>query len=264
MSRGALASLGVVALLASGCGGKDATSVLSATAANLGKIRSGTLHVELLVSPHGTKTGTPFGFELAGPFSLGGSGSLPLLDVEYTQIANGKRATVTLVSDGRHAYVETGGRRIALSPEQEQALRSASGPAQTGALERQFPIGSWVEHAKVSDGGEVGGADTDKVTAELDVARAARDLLGLARSLGRPVPELGADDRKRLADSVRSSSFELYTGKKDRLLRRLRIDADFGLDVPKTLRAALGALVGARFTFELAVDRPNRKIARIE
>src|SRR5712691_10878021 len=32
----------------------------------------------------------------------------------------------------------------------------------------------------------------------------------------------------------------------------------------KTLRAALGSLVGSRFTFELGVDRPNRKIARVE
>jgi len=57
-----------------------------------------------------------------------------------------------------------------------------------------------------------------------------------------------------LTKATRSATFDLYSGKDDRLLRRLRIDVDFGLDVPKELRAALGTVVGANVLFELSLD----------
>jgi hypothetical protein len=259
------AALVAVCALLAGCagGGESADEVLSETAANLGKIRSGTLHVDLRVEPRGPTGTDAFGFALDGPFSLGGSTPLPVADIEYTQTVGDDSATVTVISTGTKAFIRTQGQTYELPAEQAAQLQGAAGQLRAGAGLGEFAIDEWIEDADVDDGGDVGGADTDHVTAELNVVAAVRDLVALARQLGQNVPELSDQDVDRLEDSVRSSRFEVYTGKDDRLLRRLELEVDFGLDVPRELRGAFGSLVGARLLFELGVDDPNREV-RVE
>jgi hypothetical protein len=256
------ALLAACALLA-GCagGGDDPQEVLSETAANLNDIRSGTLHVDFRLEPRGPRGSEPFGFSLDGPFALGGSGPLPVAEIDYTQTVGDASETVTLISTGREAFVRTGGRTYELPPEQTAQLRGAAGQLRAGAGLGEFAIDEWIEDAELHDGGEVGGAETDRVTAELDVVAAVRDLVGLVRQLGRDAPQLSEQDAERLADSVRSSRFEVYTGEEDRLLRRLELEVDLGLDVPRELRGALGSLVGAKVVFELGVDDPNSPVS---
>ena len=263
--RRAAALLALCALLA-GCAGngEDANEVLSETAANLGKIRSGTLHVDVRLEPRGPSGAEPFGFTLDGPFSLAGPGRLPVANVEYTQTVGEDDATVTLISTGRNAYVRTQGRTYELRPDQEAVLGGATSQLRASGRLGEFAIDEWIEDAEVDDGGDVGGAETDHVQAELNVVNAIRDLTALARQAGQDVPALTDRDADRLADSVRSSRFEVYTGKEDRLLRRLELEIDFGLDVPKELRSALGSLVGGRLVFELGVDDPNRNVTVAE
>lgn len=240
-----------VALLAAGCGGgPNAENVLKRTAASLGSIRSGTLGLKLLVTPAGS--GSPFGFELRGPFRLGTSG-LPVTRMAYTQIAGGRRATATLVSDGTGARVEVGGKEVPLSAGQEQTLRRAAQQLQSAGGAGQLAVGRWVKDAKASRDGNL-----DRVTGKLDVVEAVTTLLDVARLSGRSIGTLGTADRKRLADAVRSSSFELTSGRDDHLLRSLELTVDIGLDVPEELKAALGNLVGAKVDFDVTVANPKR------
>jgi len=245
--------LGVVAL-ASGCGGggSNAKDALSKTAANLGKIRSGTLHVQLLVTPTGKSLGGATGFLIDGPFELSSGKRYPEAAISYTQLAAGKRATVRVISTGTGGVVIAGGKAHPLAPAQLEELRAAAAPG--GGVGRVV-LDRWLRNPNLSDGGEVGGASTDRVRADLDVVQAANGLLALAP--GTHARRLEGANANRLAKAVRSARFELYTGKKDRLLRRATIDVDFALDVPPALRKALGSLVGARIHFVLAVDRPN-------
>lgn len=256
------AALVAVCALVAGCagGGESADEVLSETAAKLDEIRSGTLHLDFRIDPRGPAGVQEFGFALDGAFALGGAGPLPVADIEYTQTVGDDSATVTLISTGTKAFVRTQGRTYELPAEQAEQLRGAAGQLQAGAGLGEFAIDEWIEDADVDDGGEVGGAETDRVRAELDVVEAVRDFVALARELGQDVGPLRDADAERLADSVRSSRFEVYTGKDDRLLRRLELEIDFGLDVPRELRGALGSLVGARVRFELGVDDPNRPV----
>jgi hypothetical protein len=256
LRRSAALLAGVALLAGCGGGGPNAQDVLEQTASNVGKIRSGTLALKLLVTPGGE--GRPFGFELHGPFQLGGgSNALPVTRLTYTQIANGSRATATLVSNGTDAYVDTGGKKLPLSPDQADTLERAGAQLRGAGVGARLAVGSWLDDAKASDGGEVGGASTDKVTAKLDVVAAVEGLVSVVRLSGRRVPALTDADAKRLRDAVRSTSFALYSGKKDRLLRKLDMSVDFGFDVPPDLKAALGELVGAKVEFELAVSNPR-------
>jgi hypothetical protein len=249
---------GVAAAAGCGGGGGDAGPVLSDTAAKLGAIRSGDLSLSLHVDPHGS--GSAFGFEVNGPFSLAKKGSLPVADLQYTQIANGQQGTARLISTGSKAYVQVGGTVYELPAEQTAELRNATGDLRSSGGLAQLDIGDWIKDPKLSDGGEVGGADTKHVQAGLNTAAAVDDLLSLSRGFGSSLPTLDAKSRKKLADATKSASLDLYTGAKDHLLRKLDIDADFGLSVPDSLASALGTMVGAKVSFELGISRPNSTV----
>jgi len=257
--RAACAAFLAVGLLA-GCGGGggSAKDVLAKTAANLGKIRSGVLHVELLVTPHGKRLGGPTGFRLDGPFSLSSGGPLPVARISYTQLASGRSATATVVSTGKKGYVQSAGKTYAFTPAQAAQLHAAAGQLGSSGSVSRVVLDRWIRNPTLSDGGQVGGTDTDRVHADLDVVQTVNGLLRLSRSAG--VQQISGANADRLSKAVRSSSFDLYTGKKDRLLRRTTIDVAFAFAVPANLRRALGSLVGARIRFVLAVDRPNSPV----
>jgi hypothetical protein len=246
------ALLVAVLFVAAGCGGStiDAQPVLSQTAAKLGELESGDLSFKLLVDP---RDGDEFGYEISGPFELAKDG-LPKLDVEYTQIANGKRATVRLISTGEKGYIEVNGKAYELSPDQEDELRSVGGSVSGGLT--SLDISSWVVDPK----GERDG-DVDRVTGELDVLAVINGLGDVARGLGKPLPKLDADDERRLRDAAKDTRFELESGHDDRLLRHLLFEAELGFDVPKNLKQALGDVVGGKITFQLDVDDPNQPVS---
>ena len=241
------------ALALAGCGGGDATGVLSKTASSLDEIKSGTLALDLLVTPRGGQGGPPFGFKLAGPFATTGS-ELPRTRMQYTQIANGQSETVTLLSTGAKGFITVDDKTYELQGSRLAPLRSAT--AVFGGDGGSLPLDDWIRDAEVSDGGEVGGADTDHVHGNLDVSRAVADLGSLASD----APALNERERKQLEDSTRKATIDVWSGKEDHLLRKLAIDVDLGLDVPADLRAALGELVGARVQITLAVSNPNRPV----
>jgi hypothetical protein len=254
------AALVAILAVAAGCGGGGhANHVLSQTADDLGKIRSGDLTLRLVVSPReGTKG--RIGFELRGPFALR-PGALPIAKIAYTQIAGAREATATFISTGTKAYAEVNGKAYELPPESTDVIRQAAGGIGGSNGLGQFEIGSWFDDPKVSEGDNLGDGSTDHVVADLDVVAAANGLLGLVRDLGRDAPTIEGDAADQLKDAVESSNIEVWSGKDDHLLRRLLLEADLGLDVPESLRRALGDVVGAKVEFELAIAKPNQPVS---
>jgi hypothetical protein len=249
--------LALLALVAAACGGGgDARQVLSQTASRLGDIHSGNLRLRLVVSPREGTRGR-VGFALEGPFAVK-AGGLPVAKVAYTQIAGDRQATATFISTGVKAYAEVNGKTYELPPESADLVRRA---AVGGGTFGQLEIEDWLDDPKVSDGGKVGGADTDHVTADLDVVAAANNLLALVRQLGRDAPRLQGRNAEQLRDAVEASSIDVWSGKDDHLLRRLLMKVDLGFDVPGSLKRALGEVVGAKVEFELAVSDPNEPVS---
>jgi hypothetical protein len=254
------ALLGIAVLAGCGGGNGDANGILSQTAAKLGQIHSGDLTLRLVVSPRQGTRGR-IGFELRGPFALR-PGSLPVARIKYTQIAGAREGTATFVSTGTKAYAIANGKAYELPASAAEQVRSAAaglGRGAGGSL-GSFHVESWFDHPTVEGTDEVGGAESDHVTADLDVVAAANGLLDLVRDLGRDVPRLEGQQAKQLENAVESSSIDVWSGKRDRLLRRLLLRADLGVDVPRSLRRALGEVVGAKIEFELAVAHPNEPV----
>ena len=221
-----------------GCGGGDAdpAEILSQTTENLGKIKSAeSMHLKLSVDP---TEGDPFEFELEGPVALCQQRALPLLDVEYTKIANGQEETVRILANGTQGFVVLDGTAYQMSEEQAADLSSACQDLESGdGGLASLSVGDWVRDPEASSGDDV-----DTVTGKLNVVAAVNDLVAIARAFGdSTLARLDRDDAQRIADATETSSFELETGHDDHLLRRL-------------------AATGGTFTFELELEDPNGQV----
>jgi hypothetical protein len=255
---GAFLALGLAA-----CGGASEPSsspqdLLAETARNLGEIRSGTLDLLLTVGSDGKEAG----FVVAGPFAFAESGdALPLADLEYTQAAGDDAETVRFVSTGERAFVVLGGQAYELPADQVASLRGTGSSEGSGEGLGELRIDDWFQEPELSDGGSVGGAETDRVRAGLDVVAAANDLLELAGSLGADAGgPLEGEAAEQLRRAVESASVEVYTGKDDRLLRRLVVDARFRAAPPPELEDAFAGLPEADFRLELTIAEPNSEV----
>jgi hypothetical protein len=252
--RRLLFGLAAVALILSGCGnGESAQKVLSETSANLGKIKSGDLALELLFSAKG---GQRAGFSLEGPFALH-SGALPEGQLDYSQIAGAHTASQTFIMTGGKAYVRVRGQTFELPP---ATTAQISGTLGTSGGLGVIDLSSWVRNPKLSDGGEVGGADTDKITADLNVPAAVSGLLAAASQFGgtSPLPALTGASAEQVERAVEKATVNLWSGKDDRLLRKLEVGISFSPSgAPQNIRS----LVGAAVHFTLAISNPNEKIS---
>lgn len=251
MRRVALATLALL-LAGAGCAGDagPAGPALRQTAASLELIESAVLSLSVRLEP---EDGGELGYDIEGPIRLAEDGGRPVADVEYTQYADGREETVRLLlAEDGSGYVERDGERVELSEAQLGELRASGTLLGRDGL---APLGfeQWVDDPELSGGP----GDTDKVTGELDVAAAMAGLSALAGLLRRDVV-LTAEQRREVAEVVEESSFELLTGKDDRLLRRLALAFTLEAEVPEDLREALGDdAVGASFSFELELDEVN-------
>jgi hypothetical protein len=250
----ALPLLAATALALSGCGsdGSDsAKEVLSETAGNLGDVVSG----DLLFRVAAASGESEVGFELDGPFDLGDEGGLPVAEIEYTQIAGDEQATATFISTGEEAFVRVDDQTYRLPEDQVDEFGGGGGGAGLGELR----IDGWLENPKLSDGGEVGGAHTDKIVADLDPVATANDLLALVAALqGDEAVRLEGRSAEQLENAVESSHIEVFTGKDDRILRRLVIEADFAAKLPEELQDL--TLPNAHFELVLELAEPNEDV----
>lgn len=255
MSAPRLRPVGIGGLLAltvagaAGCGG-GASSPLEQTADRLSDIHSGTLRLELSMTPQGSAKGV--GIKLDGPFSLAGNSPLPVARIAYTQQADSTvRAVFT--STGTRAFVTTGGRTTPLSDQQAAQLRIGAGKSQS-LDDLGLHVERWVKGAKTADGPSVDGQPTQRITGALDAPAALSDL---AKASG-GAAGLSSADAKRLANTVARSSVEVLTGKDDHLLRRLAVSADFA--VPPELRAQVGGRAGLHVAFRMSIAHPNQRV----
>ncbi len=100
------------------------------------------------------------------------------------------------------------------------------------------------------------------MTAGLDVARFLDDvnrLLSKAGALGQQsnLPSSLTDQQRQdIQRSVKSAKLDVWTGKDDKTLRRLRIDID--ISVPGEVQKRAGGLKDGKLVFELTIADLNR------
>ena len=261
--RTLLAGGATLALLLSACARPSAQEVLADTAANLGRIDSGVLGMRMMVESTGQLAGE-MGFELEGPFALPvGDETLPVAQFRYAQTAGPESAEAMFISTGDQAFVEIEGQAYEL-PADELAEQPAAAPAAAAAGLGSLRLNEWIREPELSDGGEVGGADTWKVTADLNAGEAIPDLMKLSGSLGSTgfLAAFEGAGAEQLEEAVESSSIEVYTGKDDRLLRRMVMDIRLGLShLAEDLGEAITDLAAVHLRFEVEVSDVGRQVS---
>jgi hypothetical protein len=264
----------LVSLLVAACGSAsggsgDAGSLLSQTFGGAHKVNSGSLRLALTVSPSGSGTlKGPITFSLEGPFQSRGAGKLPQSNFTISLGANGKRASLGVLSTGTAGYVTLQGESYQLPPATFQKLESsfaqvASGShgSGSGAFKKLGiqPL-NWLRNPTVVGTEAVGGASTTHIHAGVNVSALVNDLstvlkkassLGVsgARSLSGGLP---ASTRNQIAAAIRNPAVDVWTGSSDKTLRKLQV----GLSVPVSgqLSSATGGLrsAGIGLTLEYA------------
>jgi hypothetical protein len=251
----AVVALAATALAACGAE-RSADQVLSDTASGMGKIRSADLNLRLVLEPNQSVRAGRVGFALRGPLDLDTRG-LPAARLRYTQIAGDKEGGATFISTGREAFVEVGGAAYRLPAERSRALETSAGAVRQNVY---LPAGRWVREAKIDDGGTVGGVKTDHVTAQLDAVSALRDIFATMRSAGADAPDLRGAAADEVRDAVAAATIDIWSGREDHLLRRLRLRVDFQARTPAALHGRLGALAGVRLALDIDLDRVNQPV----
>lgn len=243
-----------------GSGDSGPQDIVDTTAANMKDIESGVLAMHLTAEAEGDVAGV-VGFELEGPFRFE-ENSLPTVEWDLTRFAGEEESTVTFISAGSEAFIEVQGQAYEVTEEQLAELGGTGGVVE-GGLEG-LEIGDWVEDPSIEDGGSVGGAATDLISGRLNAVAAVNDLLAIAQQVsGDPeISLIEGEDAEHLEQAAESSSIEIYTGKDDRILRRLLVtlalDAE-GQDGP--LVEGLGDFASARFVFDLEIAEPNSEVS---
>ena len=238
----AMLSCALVVLVA-GCGGGDDSvdSLLKQTFAPEKSVKSGRLNVQLDADVQGIQgLNGPVRVRLSGPFQSAGKGEMPSFDFTLGLSAGGQSFNAGGVSTGDKGYVRFQNQAYAVSDAlfktfKDRYLAAAKPSSQKkGSTPTLGSLGidprRWLTDAKKAGEENIAGTDTIHLTAGIDVGRLLDDVNRvLARAStatgAKQVPQKLTDaDRKKITDAVDSATVDVFTGKDDKLLRRLDVN----------------------------------------
>jgi hypothetical protein len=252
----------------------DAQSVLKQTFGPNHPIRSGRLDLSLNLDLHGVaRLNGPVALRLSGPFQSNGAGTLPNFQFSLDVDAGGQSFTAGAVSTGKAGYLTFEGTAFDVGTQlynsfkkgYEQAAKGAKGKSGTPSLSALGikPL-DWLDNAETKGDEEIGGAQTEHVTADVDVPRFLDDVSRLLeKAQGLKVAGAGAvpssltpEQRRDIARAVKSAKVDVWSGKDDKTLRKVALD--LVLDVPQDIRSKVGGLRSGRITFQFTIASLNQ------
>jgi hypothetical protein len=223
----------------------DVNRLLEDTFGNKAKVESGRIDVGVAIDAQGQaaqELGGPIRFKLGGPFESRDQG-LPAFKLDFSAEASGQVVDAGATSTGEKGYVRFMGTDYVLSDLMYRQLQASYEESQKNSRSQKRDQPTWERlgvdprrwlTAPVNAGdAKVGDEDTIKITGGVDVPRMLDDvdtLLGKAsqlglRSSGHLPSDLTEREKREVADAVKDVKVEIYTGKQDRVLRRMAIAA---------------------------------------
>jgi hypothetical protein len=224
----------------------DVNRLLEDTFGNQAKVESGRIDLGVAIDAQGQaarELGGPIRFKLGGPFESRERG-LPRFKLDISAEGGGQVVDAGATSTGDKGYVRFLGTDYVLSDLMYRQLEAGYEESQKDSRSRQSQQPTWERlgvdprrwlTSPVNAGdAKVGDEDTIKITGGVDVPRMLDDIdtvLGKASQLGlrghgRLPSQLTEREKREVADAVSDVKVEIYTGKQDRVLRRMVIGAD--------------------------------------
>lgn len=222
-----------------GCGGAsadDAQQVVDRALAEPHSYRSGVLDARLAIGGGSNASTSAFSLSLKGPWQSSPKGKVPSFAMGTDLKLGGRDLGVRFTSDGRALWATVGGLSYELPGAVFKAFESAyngSGGSGNGGATLLSRLGfdptGWITSPETVGSETVGGAETVHVRADVKVDRLADDLDSILTAANGaaggllPVPELSGKVREQLAAAVEQASFDLWAGKDDGAIRRVKV-----------------------------------------
>jgi hypothetical protein len=242
-----LALLAALGIGVAACGGGDEASsktdvntLLSDTFKGNKNVKSGKLNLALKINAKGAQgVNGPITLSVAGPFQSQGKQKLPKFDIDFSFAGAGQNIKAGLTSTGDKAFVNFNGTEYAVSPQvfnqfkagYEQAQQNRNSKQQQSLSSLGLDPRQWLTNPKNEGDAKVGDTDVIKVTGGVDVNKLLDDVnqalqktkqLGVQGTQNLP-SQLTAAQKKQVTDSIKNPRVEIYTGKDDKILRRMVI-----------------------------------------
>ncbi|MDW5598024.1 hypothetical protein VSS74_26955 [Conexibacter stalactiti] len=209
----------------------DARTLLEETFTGTKDVRSGRFALSIRAGEDG---GEQISVSLGGPFESQGGDDYPKFDIDASIDASGQGFRAGLISTSDRLFVEFDGSAYEVPAEYLEMARR-----QTGTEDRAVPAlpdldpQSWIENPEVVGTEQVGGVDTEHITADVNVAAlmdsidsvlAELDRQGLSGATGGQVPSsIPADARAQIERAVKDPRIDVWTGSDDKTVRKIEL-----------------------------------------
>jgi hypothetical protein len=245
-----LGALGLTACGGGGGGGGDSAStstdvntLLDKTFKDKKEIKSGKIDLSVKVDISGdSSVNGPFSLSLSGPFENQGKTKLPKFDVSLSASGQGQSIKAGAESTGDKGFVSFNGQDYSIPDNIFQQFKQGyekaaeqSSKQQSGNKTSLSTLGidprQWLTNPKNAGEDKVGDTDVIKITGGVDVGKLLDDVnqaLSKAGSLGLSNGQLPTSlteqQKAQVEKAVKSVAVEIYTGKDDTILRRIKVD----------------------------------------
>ena len=166
-------------------------------------------------------------------------GSIPKFQFDLSLGSGAQTVDLGVVSTGAHGWLQIGGKAFTLPDASFAGLgkgRPTTGTSSSGLKLSDLGVDPerWLVNPKVEGGEDLGGEQVTHVSSGVDVPRLLDDLgrvVGGASKLGLNGlagvgSALSPSTRASLEQAVQDAHVDVWTGERDRILRRIRIAAD--------------------------------------
>jgi hypothetical protein len=244
-----LGTVGLAACGGSSSGGSAASSstdvntLLNKTFTGKKDIKSGKFDLSIKVNVSGGSSGAsgPFDVRLAGPFQSDDKAKLPKFDFSLEANGQGQNIKAGAESTGTKGFVSFNGQDYSIPDNVFQQFKTGyEKAAQQGRKKNAQSLATlgidprkWLTNPKNAGDAQVGGTDVIKITGGVDVAKLLDDVntaLAKAGSLGlqnQQLPtQLTEQQKAQVEKALKNVNVELYTGKADTILRRMKVNLD--------------------------------------
>jgi hypothetical protein len=261
-----------VGALACGSSGPAASSLVNDTFSSRANIESGQVDLSLGLAPTSSgATARSLSLRLTGPFQNSSTpGKLPRFSLKLALDAGGHPIEAGATATGSQLFVQLAGTWF-VAPQStykaiEQGYAQATKEASSGKSHSTFAsLGieprKWLSEPSTVGTTTVDGEAVYHVTAGVNVAAFLHDVSKLSQSggaLSGAVPGVGAISAStisELAKSIKSAHVDVFTGKRDHLLRRLSLTAAV-VSTPQT-QALLSGSSSAQISLDLQLSQLN-------
>jgi hypothetical protein len=274
----------VPTLVLAACGGEDggsnesAQQLIDQTFSGEKKVDSGKVNMDLSAKLEATGAAAsqlegPITLKLTGPFQSRGEDKLPEVDFDMTISAGGQKFTAGAVTTNDQAFIGYQGTNYRIPKDQFERYKrqvERESRQQGNEQQNQFDLASlgvnprdWLSNPTKEGEEEVGGAQTEHVSADVRIGALLKDVNDLIRRAGRlgleneQVPQrIPERTMRQIEESVKQAQFDLWTGKDDKIMRRLEIE--FSFDLPEELQTQAQGVSGGTVDIKVEIADLNK------